>query len=123
MTPTQPETDQKHIAEFAALLVQHLEGRAHEQISQEMHELLAAVSEHGRKGSLTITVTVEPPKGNYDGGPLAIAIDSAVKAPKPVAPPSIYFRDRDGNASRHDPRQTAAFEVRDLPTSNEIKEI
>ncbi|MCQ6250872.1 hypothetical protein [Streptomyces malaysiensis] len=95
-------------AEFAAFLVQHLGGRAHEQISQEMHRLLGAVAEHGKKGSLTITVTVEPPKGHVDGGPVAIGIESALKAPKASAPPAIYFVDGDGNATRNDPRQTSA---------------
>ena len=121
---TKPTTDeQPQVAEFAAFLVGHLAGRSHEQISEEMHQLLSAVAEHGRKGSLTITVAVEPPKGAYDGGPLAIAIESVVKAPKPAAPPSIYFRDHDGNATRNDPRQTAAFEVRDITTTKEVRDI
>ncbi|MBZ6250522.1 hypothetical protein KVH27_19340 [Streptomyces olivaceus] len=111
-------------AEFAAFFVQHSRGEAHETVSEEFHQLLAAVNEHGKKGSLTITVTVEPPKGGMDGSPVAIAIDSALKAPKASAPPSIYFVDGHGNATRNDPRQTQAFDVRDLPTTKtEIKDI
>ncbi|WP_327592497.1 hypothetical protein [Streptomyces chartreusis] len=111
-------------AEFAAFFVQHLAGRSNEEISDEFHQLLAAVNEHGKKGSLSITVTVEPPKGHIDGAPVAISIDSVLKAPKASAPPSIYFVDDDGNATRNDPRQTAAFDVRDLPTTKpEIKDI
>jgi len=111
-------------AEFAAFLVQHARGEAHEAISEEFHQLLAAVNEHGKKGSLTVTLTVEPPKGGMDGAPVAISIDSVLKAPKATAPPSIYFVDGNGNATRNDPRQTAAFDVRDLPTTRtEIKDI
>ncbi|MFF4834053.1 hypothetical protein [Streptomyces sp. NPDC001315] len=111
-------------AEFAAFFVQHSRGEAHEQTSEEFHQLLAAVNEHGKKGTLTITVTVEPPKGGMDGAPVAISIDSALKAPKASAPPSIYFVDEQGNATRNDPRQTSAFDVRDLPTTKtEIKDI
>lgn len=111
-------------AEFAAFLVQHLGGRSHEEISDELHKLLSAVNEHGKKGSLVITLTAEPPKGHIDGAPVAISIDSVLKAPKASTPPSLYFVDDDGNASRNDPRQTAAFDVRDLPTTkNEIKDI
>lgn len=109
------------IAEFAAFLVGHLAGRSHEEISAEMHELLAAVNEHGKKGSLTVTVTVEPPKGHVDGSPLAIAIDSTLKAPKASAPPSIYFVDADGNPSRNDPRQMA-LDLRTAPTTTEFKD-
>lgn len=104
---TEPTTDTRP-AEFASFIVGHLGGRVHDQVSEEMHTLLAAVAAHGKKGSLTITVTVEPPKGAVDGGPVTIAVESAVKAPKPVAPPAIYFLDSDGNATRNDPRQTAA---------------
>ena len=124
MTVDQKTGEIQQPAEFAAFFVQHLAGRANEEISDEFHTLLAAVNEHGKKGALTITVTVEPPKGHIDGAPVAISIDSVLKAPKASAPPSIYFVDDDGNATRNDPRQTAAFDVRDLPTAKtEIKDI
>lgn len=120
---TQQETEAQP-AEFAAFFVQHLAGRSNEEISSELNELLRRVNEHGKKGSLVITVTVEPPKGHIDGAPVAISIDSVLKAPKASAPPSIYFVDEQGNATRNDPRQTAAFDVRDLPTTRtEIKDI
>ncbi|MFJ9128892.1 hypothetical protein ACIRJS_32800 [Streptomyces sp. NPDC102340] len=123
-THTNPETGEvTEITEFSAFLVQHVGGRAHDEISTEMHQLLAAVSEHGKKGSLSIKVTVEPPKGHVDGAPVVISIDSDLKAPKASAPPSLYFVDDDGNATRNDPRQTQAFDVRDLSTTHEIKDI
>ncbi len=111
-------------SEFAAFLVQHSRGEAHERVSADFHELLAAVNEHGKKGSLTLTVSVEPPKGGMDGSPVAISIDSALKAPKASAPPSLYYVDDDGRPTRNDPRQTSVFDVRDLPTTKtEIKDI
>ncbi|MFC9847759.1 hypothetical protein ACFWFF_01415 [Streptomyces sp. NPDC060223] len=122
---TQHETEaEAQPAEFAAFIVQHVGGRAHEEISAEMHALLAAVNEHGKKGQLVIKLTVEPPKGHIDGDPVVISIDSELKAPKASGTPSLYFVDPEGNASRNDPRQTAAFDVRDLPTTKtEIKDI
>jgi hypothetical protein len=123
MTTQHTETPQQP-AEFAAFFVQHLAGRSNEEISDEFHQLLAAVNEHGKKGSLTITIAVEPPKGHVDGAPVVISIDSVLKAPKASTPPSLYFVDDDGNASRNDPRQLASFDVRDLPTTRtEIKDI
>jgi hypothetical protein len=119
---TAPEQDRTgEIAEFAAFLIGHLGGRSHEQISAEMHDLLSAVAEHGKKGSLTITVTVEPPKGHVDGGPLAIGVDSALKAPKASAPPAIYFLDHEGNATRNDPRQLA-LDLRTAPAPTTFKD-
>ncbi|WP_441251163.1 hypothetical protein [Kitasatospora sp. McL0602] len=118
MTIAQPE----QAAEFAAFLVNHLGGRAHEEVSAELHQLIAAVTEHGKKGSLSIVVTVAPPQGHIDGGPLAIAIDSTLKAPKASAPPSIYFVDADGNATRNDPRQIA-IDFRTVPATTEFRSV
>jgi hypothetical protein len=109
------------IAEFAAFLVGHLGGRSHEQISAELHELLGAVAEHGKKGSLTITVSVEPSKGHIDGAPLTIGIESTLKAPRASAPPAIYFMDGDGNPTRNDPRQMS-FDLRTAPAPTTFKD-
>jgi hypothetical protein len=123
MTQQQTEPAQKD-DEFAVFLVQHSRGEAHDQISGELRELLNAVQEHGRKGSLTVKVTVEPPKGHVDGAPVLVTVESDLKAPRPIAPPAMYFVDDDGRPTRNDPRQLASFDVRDLPTSkNEIKEL
>lgn len=123
MTQQQTEPAQKD-DEFAVFLVQHSRGEAHDQISGELRELLTAVQEHGRKGSLTVKVTVEPPKGHVDGAPVLVTVESDLKAPRPIAPPAMYFVDDDGRPTRNDPRQTSAFDVRDLPTTkNEIKDL
>lgn len=122
MTTQQQATEPED--EFAVFLIQHSRGRAHEQISTEFRDLLTAVQEHGRKGSLTVKILVEPPKGHVDGAPVMVSVESEVKAPKAVPPPSLYYVDDDGRPTRNDPRQTAAFDVRDLPTNNtEIKDI
>ncbi len=118
----QPQT-QPEIGQFAVFLAQHLAGRSNEEISAEFHQLLAAVNEHGKKGSLSIKVTVEPPKGHVDGAPVVISVDSDLKAPKASAPPALYFVDDDGHATRQDPRQLQAFDVRDVTTTTEIKDI
>jgi hypothetical protein len=121
----QPETDtEAQPAEFAAFLIGHLNGRVHHTLTEEMHELLQAVATHGKKGALVIKLLVEPSKGHVEGDPLAISVESELKAPKSTPPAAIYFVDDDGNPTRNDPRQTAAFDVRDLPaTKTEIKEI
>ncbi|MFI2761352.1 hypothetical protein ACH5A3_21160 [Streptomyces echinatus] len=124
MTIQQHETQTAHEGEFAVFLIQHSRGEAHEQISDEFHKLLAAVQEFGRKGSLTVKVTVEPPKGGADGAPVLVGIESDLKAPKAIAPPSMYFVDDNGRPTRNDPRQISAFDVRDInTTTGEIKDI
>ncbi|MEV6105738.1 hypothetical protein AB0M28_13625 [Streptomyces sp. NPDC051940] len=118
MTTTDAEPQ---IAEFAAFLVGHLNGRTHEEIGKELHTLLEAVRAHGKKGSLSITVVIEPPSNGVDGGPLPIGVEYAVKAPKPAAPKNLYFLDDQGNPTRQDPRQIA-LDFRTAPATTDYKD-
>ncbi|MFB8242028.1 hypothetical protein ACFC58_36385 [Kitasatospora purpeofusca] len=111
-TPTEP-------AEFAAFLVGHIGGRTHEEIGTEFHQLLEAVRAHGKKGTLTITVVVEPPSNGVDGGPLPIGIEYAAKAPRPAAPKAIYFLDNAGNPTRQDPRQLSFDALHTVPSATD----
>ncbi|MFH9403305.1 hypothetical protein ACH4JS_26670 [Streptomyces sp. NPDC017638] len=118
----QPDTDpQTQPAEFAAFLVGHLNGRVHQALSEELHELLQAVATHGKKGQLVIKVAVEPSKGHVEGDPLAISVESDLKAPKSTPPAAIYFVDDDGNPTRNDPRQMQ-LDFRTAPTTTEYKD-
>lgn len=118
---TDSTTAEQEPAEFAAFLVGHLNGRTHEEIGVELHELIQAVTAHGKKGSLTVTVVIEPPSNGVDGGPLAIGIEYATKAPKPTSPKAIYFVDSEGNPTRNDPRQMA-LDFRTAPATAEFKD-
>jgi hypothetical protein len=108
MTTTQPEQQRTgEIVDLPAFIAAHLNGRTSDAISAEFHQLLDSVREHGKKGSLTITIVVEPPANGVESAPLPIGIESAVKAPKAVQPKSLYFLDGDGLPVRDDPRQMA----------------
>jgi hypothetical protein len=109
------------VAEFAAFLVNHVDGNAHAVISEEMHRLLEAVGTHGKKGQLLIKVVVEPSKGHVVGDPLAISVESELKVPKSVPPAAIYWVDDQGNATRNDPRQMA-LDFRTAPATTEYKD-
>lgn len=119
MTIQQQETEAQP-AEFAAFLVGHLNGRVHQSLSSELHELLQAVSAHGKKGQLVIKVLVEPSKGHVEGDPLAISVESELKAPKSTPPAAIYFVDDDGNPCRNDPRQMQ-LDFRTAPATTDYK--
>ncbi|MGH3587672.1 MAG: hypothetical protein ACRDQ0_15260 [Pseudonocardia sp.] len=121
MTDQQPGPAEEP-AEFAAFLVSHLNGRVHKTISGELHQLLQAVSAHGKKGALVIKVAVEPSKGHVEGDPLAISVETDLKAPKSTPPAAIYFVDDDGRPTRNDPRQIA-LEFRPAPATTEYKDI
>ncbi|MFF9200002.1 hypothetical protein ACF09L_32825 [Streptomyces sp. NPDC014779] len=122
MTATQPETgtDEQQTAPVAAFLASHLNGRTDEELSREFHQLLDAVRAHGKKGSMTITIVVEPPANGVESAPMPIGVESSVKAPKPTPVKSLYFLDDEGQPVREDPRQLA-MDFRTAPTTTEFK--
>lgn len=124
-TTTVDQNDQQtpDRSEFAAFLVGHLGGRTHEEIGTELHHLIEAVRETGKKGSLVVTVVIDPPAAGMDGGPLSIGIESTLKAPKPTAPRSIYFVDAEGNPTRQDPRQLSFDSLRTAPANTDLRSI
>jgi hypothetical protein len=117
--PTTGEITEK--APVAAFLASHLNGRTEEELSGEFHTLLEAVRAHGKKGSMTITIVVEPPANGVESAPLPIGVESAVKAPKPTPVKSLYFLDDDGLPVREDPRQMA-IEFRTAPANDTFKD-
>lgn len=88
---------------FAAVLQDLAKGRVHTDLSTQLADLTAAVGETGRKGTLTLTITVEP----AGKGAEALTVSARVAAKPPVAgpPPTVFFADQAGNLTRHDPNQ------------------
>ena len=117
----QPDTGEIQQAPVAAFLASHLNGRTDEELSTEFHTLLDAVRAHGKKGSMTITIVVDPPANGVESAPMPIGIESAVKAPKPTPVKSLYFLDDDGVPVREDPRQTQ-LDFRTAPTTTDYKD-
>ena len=112
-TETGVVTEKPQAKEFAALLVEHLNGRTHGEISDDVHDLIEAVMAHGKKGELVIRFVVEPTSA-AENSPIAISFETALKRPKPKAPGAIFFVDADGNPVRENPQQ-AAFDFRTVP--------
>ncbi|MEU6597908.1 hypothetical protein [Streptomyces flaveolus] len=118
---TTGEITEEQKAPVAAFLASHLNGRTEEELSAEFHTLLDAVRAHGKKGSMTITIVVDPPANGVDSAPMPIGVESAVKAPKPTPVKSLYFLDDDGQPVREDPRQMA-IEFRSAPATTDYKD-
>lgn len=96
-------SDKPNQQELATFLVQHQKGIAHDKVSQELRDAVAAVQEQGKAATVTLQVKIEPFKGNPDV--LSTTITSAAKIPKPAPKPGIYYPDEDGGLHRNDPRQ------------------
>lgn len=78
-------------------------GRPVEEATAALADVVRAVDETGKAGSVTITLHVKPAK---HGGPEKTLL-CEVKSKKPIADiaPAIFFSDDDGDLHRVDPRQ------------------
>jgi hypothetical protein len=87
---------------FAAILQEIGKGALHAQLSDNLNELVRAVAETEKPGSLTLTIKVEPTKGMDT---LTVSGNCTVKRPTEQSA-SIFFADGAGNLTRNDPRQS-----------------
>ncbi|OZC62329.1 hypothetical protein CH304_00380 [Rhodococcus sp. 15-649-1-2] len=94
--------DDRTIKPFAKFLRELQKGRVHEELSTQLHDLVAAVQDTGKAGTLTLTLKVEKQK-NTDM--LLIGDDVKTKIPKLDRASSLWFVDGDGNVSRDNPDQ------------------
>jgi hypothetical protein len=86
---------------FAAVLQEIGKGAAHARLSEALSDLVRAVTDTEKKGTLTLTITVEPTKGMDT---LTVAANCTVKLPQEQQA-SIFFADPVGNLTRNDPHQ------------------
>jgi len=90
---------------FNGFLADQRGGALHAELTERLAEVTAAVIEHGKAGSLTLTIKISQQKGAERA--VIVADDLKVKVPAPERGESLFFADEDGNLSRRDPRQPA----------------
>lgn len=119
MTDTTKGDEQ--IRPFAAIMQELDQGRVHDQASRDMHTLVKAVQDTGKKGSITIKFEVAP---IAPGDTHVLTIKAGVSSSQPATsqPVSAFFVDGSGNLSRNDPRQlTLPGVVQEVPTLNQAR--
>lgn len=89
---------------FAEFLLQQGYGGTHDELTYGLHDLIAAVKDHGKAGTLTLKISVAP-VGKGDERQVMVTDAVTLKAPEGKRPTSIFFVDSDGNLTRKDPRQ------------------
>lgn len=100
---------------FADFLHELRRGTVHAELSQKFHDLVAAVQETRKAGTLTFTVKVGiQPKTEM------LLIDDAIaaKIPKPERDSSLWFVDKHGNPTRRDPLQLEFEGIRVVSDTN-----
>lgn len=116
MTSTNTHTSETtQPRDFAAFLVEQSNGRTHTELSEGLRDLVTRVIDTGKKGSITLTVNVEPMKN----APETLVVTDAIKLklPEHDRKASIFWPDTAGNLCRTDPNQRSIFDVIELPHS------
>jgi hypothetical protein len=97
---------------FAAFVQEARNGALHDDLSTGLADLVAACVETGKKGTLTLKVTVAPQK---DEVTILVTDDVTVKIPRHESKPALFFHDDAGNLLRNDPRQLDLASLREVP--------
>lgn len=101
----------KKPATFLATITDMRDGELPDALNDALANVLAAVRVTGRKGSLSLTVTIKPAsKGSVHTLFLSAAI--AEKLPKFEHPESIFYANDQGGLSRRDERQPEMTDLR-----------
>lgn len=105
------------IRPFADVLQDLRRGGAHIEASEALHQLIAAVKETGKSGTLTIVLAVKPVAKN-DGDTVTVTDSVRLKAPQQERTASVFFVDGDCNLRRDNPAQMH-LPLREVPTAPE----
>jgi hypothetical protein len=98
---TEPKTDDAQ--SFASFLCTHARGRSERELSEKLRDLVQAVEETGKGGSITYKLSIKP-QANAEHAVL-VQDDITVKTPTLDRPASIFFADEAYRLVRSDPRQ------------------
>ncbi|MGW5741552.1 hypothetical protein [Amycolatopsis sp. NPDC003861] len=108
MTHPEAHADQKaEPRDFAAFLMEHRRGKSHAELSEALRDLVVAVEETRKAGTLTYTLKIKP----QERTPGAVMVADQIKCslPEHERSESIFFATESGELIRNDPRQTALF--------------
>lgn len=96
---------------FASVLYELNKGKTHVQLGNELRDVVAAVRETGKAGSLTLRLDIKSINGE-EGVMISARVGS--KAPVFDSPASMFFVDDDNNLSRTPKHQPSMFTEADL---------
>jgi hypothetical protein len=90
---------------FAQVLHDIRGGKLDLHAGELLNELVLAVAETRKTGTLTLKLTIKPDP-EADGNQITIEPKLEVKTPRQELSGSVFFMDADGNLTRTDPKQT-----------------
>ena len=90
---------------FALLMQDIRDGRTHSEMTASMDELLQAVRNTGKAGTITLEIKVKPASRGSEVDKVMITDKITVKAPKPERGDDFFWVTDDNGLSRNHPRQ------------------
>lgn len=88
---------------FVFALTQIRNGKTQEELSEKLNELIQSCRETEQKGTITLTITVRPDKG--DSGQYFLRPEIKLKKPQLAIGDTIFWGTPEGNLQRTDPAQ------------------
>jgi hypothetical protein len=104
--------DSAEMKPFGDVLASINRGTVADGLSSDLAELVNQVRATGRKGSITLKLTVAPFKGN--NATLEVAAATSLSLPKGDPAAAIFYPDKHGGLHRNDPLQPQ-LPLNDLP--------
>jgi len=105
--------------------ISHLsKGTLDAELTATLTDLVKAINDHGKKGSITLTLNLKPEVQNGEVKMISIKPDVKVSSPQPQRLSSIMFPTYDGDLLRNDPDQ-AQLDLKTVDTQpkEEAKEL
>jgi len=93
---------------FNQFLVDLNDGSTHSGLTSDLQELLQAVQNTGRSGSLTLKIKIaSASKGGVSVDKITITADRKLELPKPEQPQDFFWLTDDAEPTRQHPRQNS----------------
>lgn len=107
-------TDDTITRPFADWLREQQSGRTHDELSEGLQRLVAAVVETGKKGTLTLQIAVAP-FDRAEGDALVVSDVVKLNLPQHDRRKSIFHADRHHNLTKDDPAALPFESLREVP--------
>jgi hypothetical protein len=108
---------------FSEWLTDHAQGVADAEATAALAEVVEAVAHHGKAGTVTIKVKVEP--AGSSSRTVVTSVDVKANTPEPAAEQSIFYVGEGGGLHRDDPYQGRLLDgAREIDTTTgEVRHI
>lgn len=102
------------IRDFASTMLDLGNGKTNKEMSEALWDLIDKVTQTGKKGTLSLTLTVEP-MSKADGGPVTVKDEIKLRPPEFPRIPTVAYVDENGNLSRNNPYQPEIEGLKTIP--------